>query len=309
VDWQFLPSSEWAAYHGAMDNQAEVREFLGTRRARLTPDQTGLIGGGRRRVPGLRREEVAMLAGMSTDYYARMERGNLAGVSPEVLDAVARVLRLDEAETEHLHDLARAAGPTPIRRRTRTPEPTVRPSLQRLLDAITGAPAWVTNSRADILATNPLGRALLAPMLQDPANGQNLARFMFLSPASRSFYPDWEQGADSVVAALRTAAGRNPHDKGLTDLIGELVTRSDAFRLRWSAHNVRFHRSGTKRIHHPDVGDLEFTYEGLDLPGSPGWVMYAYTTAAGSPSEERVKLLGSLAVTRSASPTAADPQD
>jgi hypothetical protein len=166
-----------------------------------------------------------------------------------------------------------------------------------------------TNSRADILATNPLGRALLAPMLQDPANRHNNARFMFLSPASRSFYPDWEQAADSAVAALRTAAGRNPHDKGLTDLIGELVTRSDAFRLRWSAHNVRFHRSGTKRIHHPAVGDLEFTYEGLDLPGSPGWVLYAYTTAAGSPSEERVKLLGSLAVTRSAASTAADPED
>ena len=146
MDWQFLPAPEWAAYHCAMDNQAEVRELLGTRRARLTPDQTGMIGGGRRRVPGLRREEVAMLAGMSTDYYARMERGNLAGVSPEVLDAVARALRLDEAETEHLHDLARAAGPTPIRRRTRTPEPTVRPSLQRLLDAITGAPASVTEA-------------------------------------------------------------------------------------------------------------------------------------------------------------------
>ena len=146
-------------------------------------------------------------------------------------------------------------------------------------------------------------------MLKDPANGQNNARFMFLSPASRTFYPDWEQGADSVVAALRTAAGRNPHDKGLTDLIGELVTRSDGFRQRWSAHNVRFHRSGTKRIHHPQVGDLEFTYEGLDLPGSPGWVLFVWTTVAGSPSEERVKLLGSLAVTRSESSTAADPEN
>jgi transcriptional regulator with XRE-family HTH domain len=289
-----------------MDNQAEVREFLRTRRARLTPAQAGVVVGGRRRVAGLRREEVAMLAAVSTDYYAKMERGNLAGVSPEILDSVARALQLDDAETEHLHDLARAAAPAPVRRRARTTtEATVRPSLQRLLDAITGAPAWVANQRTDILATNPLGYALLAPMLDDPANGHNIARFTFLNPASRTFYPDWDQGADNVVASLRIAAGQNPHDKSLTDLIGELVTRSDVFRLRWSAHNVRFHRTGTKRIHHPDVGDLEFTFEGLELPGSPGWVMFAYTTAAGSPSEERVKLLGSLAVTRSESSTSA----
>ena len=292
-----------------MDNQAEVREFLRTRRARLTPAQAGIIGGGRRRVSGLRREEVAMLAAVSADYYAKMERGNLAGVSPEVLDSVARALQLDDAETEHLHDLARAAAPALIRRRARTAEGNLRPSLQRLLGAITGAPAWVRDQRADILATNPLGRALLAPMLDDPTNQHNLARFTFFSPASRIFYPDWEQGADNVVASLRTAAGRNPHDKGLTDLIGELVTRSDTFRLRWSAHHVRFHRTGTKRIHHPDVGDLEFTFEGLELPGNPGWVMVAYTTAAGSPSEERVKLLGSLAVTRSESSTSTNPEN
>jgi hypothetical protein len=167
----------------------------------------------------------------------------------------------------------------------------------------------VVNERTDILATNPLGRALLAPMLDDPTSRGNIARFTFFSPASRIFYPDWEQGADNVVASLRTAAGRTPHDKGLTDLIGELVTRSDAFQLRWSAHHVRFHRTGTKRIHHPDVGALEFTFEGLELSGSPGWVMFAYTTAAGSPSEERVKLLGSLAVTRSEPSTSAVPEN
>jgi transcriptional regulator with XRE-family HTH domain len=267
-----------------VDDQAEVREFLRTRRARLTPQRAGIIGGGRRRVAGLRREEVAMLAGVSADYYAKMERGTLAGVSPEVLDAVAR-----------------AAGP--LRRRSRPTTTTVRPSLQRLLDAITGAPAWVGNARKDTLATNALGRALLAPMLEDPASGGgNNARFTFLSPAARVYYPDWEHGADSIVASMRSAAGRNPHDKGLTDLIGELVTRSDEFRYRWSAHNVRFHRTGTKRIHHPDVGDLEFTYEGLELPDSLGWVLYAYTAPAGSPTEERLKLLGSLAATRTGSP-------
>ncbi|WP_326761616.1 helix-turn-helix transcriptional regulator [Streptomyces phaeochromogenes] len=282
-----------------MDNQAEVRDFLRTRRNRITPGQAGINGGGRRRQPGLRREEVAMLAGMSVDYYAKMERGNLAGVSAEVLDALARALHLDDAETDHLHDLARAATPSPSHRRPRPAESTVRPSLQRFLDALTGAPAWIMNRRADILATNQLGRALLAPMLDDPDTQDNHARFIFFSPASRTFYPQWEHAADAAAAALRTAAGRNPRDKGLTDLIGELVTRSDAFSRRWSTHDVRLHRSGTKHIHHPDVGDLEFVYEAVDLPDNPGWTMFAWTSAAGSPTEERIKLLGSLASTPS----------
>ncbi|WP_329577426.1 helix-turn-helix transcriptional regulator [Streptomyces sp. NBC_01361] len=277
-----------------MDHQAEVREFLRTRRDRLTPEQAGIIGGGRRRLPGLRRDEVAMLAGMSVDYYAKMERGNLAGVSAEVLDALARALRLDEAETEHLLDLARAAGPTPARRRSRPAQPTVRPSLQRFLDAITGAPAWISNQRSDVLATNQLGHALLAPMLDDPDCGNNIARFTFLSPAARNFFPDWENVADATAAALRTAAGRNPRDKGLSDLIGELVTRSDAFNRRWSAHGVSLHRSGSKHIRHPEVGDLEFVYERVELPDDPGLAMVAYTSAAGSSTEERIRLLGSL---------------
>ncbi|MFE0463976.1 helix-turn-helix transcriptional regulator [Kitasatospora sp. NPDC058965] len=291
-----------------MDNQAEVRDFLRTRRDRITPEQAGIIGGGRRRLPGLRREEVAMLAGMSSDYYAKIERGHLAGVSPEVLDALARALRLDEAETEHLHDLARAANPSPGRRRSRPAQSTIRPSLQRFLDAITGAPAWIVDQRADILATNPLARALLAPLLGDPDARHNSARFIFLSPAARTFYPQWEHAADASAANLRTAAGRNPRDKALTDLIGELAARSDAFSTRWSAHQVRLHRTGTKQIHHPDVGDLEFVYEGVELPDHPGWMMYAYTSAPGSPTEERVALLGSLAATR-ATTAALRPDD
>ena len=297
--WQSVLPRGPAAYGGRVDNQAEVQEFLRTRRARLTPQQAGIPGGVRRRVPGLRREEVATLAGVSTDYYAKMERGVLAGVSAEILAAVGRALQLDEAESEHLHNLARAAGPAPLRSRSR-PATAVRPSLKRLLDAITGAPAWLTNPRRDTLATNGLGRALLAPMLDDPASGGNNARFTFLSPAARIFYSDWEQAADSTVASMRSAAGRNPRDKGLTDIIGELVTRSDEFRYRWSGHDVRFHRSGTKRIRHPDVGDLEFTYEGLELPDSSDLVLYAYTCIAGSPTEERLKLLGSLAATQTA---------
>jgi transcriptional regulator with XRE-family HTH domain len=281
-----------------MDNQAEVSEFLKTRRARLSPEQAGIIGGGRRRVQGLRREEVAMLAGMSSDYYAKMERGNLAGVSPEVLDALANALKLDEAETEHLHDLARSAGPAPIRRRARPVTVAVRPSLQRFLDTNTGTPTFIQNRRYDVIAANALGEALLSPILDDATNQRNNARFTFLNPASRNFYPDWEHGADSLVASMRNAAGKNPLDRGLTDLIGELVTRSDAFRNRWAAHNVRFHRAGVKRIHHPDVGDLEFEFEGMELPGTPGWMLYAYTSVPGSPTEERVVLLGSLAATQ-----------
>lgn len=282
-----------------MDNKTEVSEFLRTRRARISPEQAGVIAGGRRRVSGLRREEVAFLAGMSSDYYAKMERGHLAGVSTEVLAALARALQLDEAETEHLYDLARGAAPTPARRRSRPPEPVVRPSLQRFLDTITGTPTWVRNRQMDIVATNPLGRALLSPVLEDRASRGNNARFTFFNPAARIYYPDWEQGASSIVATLRSDAGRNPHDKGLTDLIGELVTRSDDFRLRWAAHDVRYHRTGVKRIYHPEVGDLEFSYEAFDLPDSPGWSMYACTTAVGSPSEERIALLSSLAVTTS----------
>lgn len=285
-----------------MDNQAEASEFLRTRRARITPAQAGIIGGGRRRVAGLRREEVAMLAGMSVDYYAKMERGHLTGVSAEVLASLARALQLDEAETEHLQDLARWAGPAPLRRRTVPTETRVRPSLQRFLDGITGSPTWVLNRQSDIVAANPAGRALLRPILEDPASRGNNARFAFFSPAARIYYPDWEQGASSIVATLRSAAGRNPHDRGLTDLIGELVTRSDDFRLRWAAHDVRYHRTGVKRIRHPDVGDLEFTYEGFDLPDSPGWSMYACTSPAGSPTEERVALLGSLAATAGRTP-------
>lgn len=280
-----------------MDHQSEVREFLTTRRARMTPDRAGIIGGGRRRVEGLRREEVAMLAGMSVDYYARMERGNLSGVSPEVLGSLSRALQLDDAETAHLHDLARSAAPArPGHKRPRQSKTTVRPALQRLLDTIT-APAYISNARKDFLAVNTVGRAVFAPIIDDPANQRNNARFTFLNPASQNFYTDWEAGANSIVASLRIEAGRNPHDKALTDLIGELVTRSDVFRNRWAAHDVRFHRTGSKRLHHPEVGDLEFDYEALELPADPGLIMFTMTPAFDTPTDERLRILGSLAAT------------
>ena len=280
-----------------MDHRTAVSDFLRTRRDRITPEQAGIIGGSRRWVPGLRREEVAMLAGVSVEYYARMERGDLAGVSAEVLDSVAQALRLDEAERDHLDDLARAAGPRPMRRRKKACEKGVTPAFQRFLDAVTGAPVWVRDRRMDFVAANALGRALYAPLFEDPSGRANTARFTFLDPAARLFFPDWEANADGIVATIRTYAGQNPLDKGLTDLIGELVTRSDAFRQRWSVHDVRHHRAGAKRIHHPVVGDLELSYEAMDLPANPDWFMFAYTAEPGSPTEERIRLLGSLAVT------------
>ena len=280
-----------------MDHRTAVSDFLRTRRDRITPEQAGIIGGSRRRVPGLRREEVAMLAGVSVEYYARMERGDLAGVSAEVLDSVAQALRLGEAERDHLDDLARAAGPRPMRRRKKACEKGVTPAFQRFLDAVTGAPVWVRDRRMDFVAANALGRALYAPLFEDPSGRANTARFTFLDPAARLFFPNWEANADGIVATIRTYAGQNPLDKGLTDLIGELVTRSDAFRQRWSVHDVRHHRAGAKRIHHPVVGDLELSYEAMDLPANPDWFMFAYTAEPGSPTEERIRLLGSLAVT------------
>ncbi|MFT4210892.1 MAG: helix-turn-helix domain-containing protein [Microbacterium sp.] len=283
-----------------MDQRNDVGEFLRSRRDRVTPERAGVIGGGRRRVPGLRREEVATLANISVDYYAKMERGDLRGVAPEILDALATALLLDDAETDHLHDLARAADPHPLRARRPRPDPVVRPSFQRFVDAVTGAPVWVRDRRMNLITANVLGTALYQPLLDDADGHGNTARFMFLSPAARSFFPDWEQGADDIVATMRTYAGQNPRDKQLTDLIGELVTRSDAFRIRWGAHNVRHHRAGIKRIHHPAVGDLELVYEAMDLPANPDWFMFGYTGEPGSPTEERLRLLGSLAATAQA---------
>lgn len=293
-----------------MDNREEVREFLTSRRAKITPEQAGLPAGSRRRVPGLRRSEVAALADMSVEYYAKLERGSLAGVSPAVLEAVARALQLDDAERVHLLHLAQAADGSdaltrPRRRATRQWSPHL--SLQWTLDAITAGPAVVCNGRMDILAANPLARAFYSDLFGNVDNQQNLARFNFLDPASRRFYPDWELFGDMAVAILRREAGRDPHDKDLHDLIGELSTRSEAFRTRWGAHNVRRHGTGTKRFHHPAVGDLTLAYEALDLAAEPGFTMTIYTAEPGSPSEEGLRLLASLAATEEARPPAQHP--
>ena len=280
-----------------MDNRNEVRDFLASRRARITPEQAGLPAyGGKRRVPGLRREEVALLAGVSIDYYIRLERGNLDGVSESVLEALARALQLDEAERAHLLDLARAASTTQWTRR-RPAKQQVRRSVQRILDAITGAAAYVRNERLDILGANQLGYAVFSEWYVDSARPVNHARFVFLSPRATQFYVDWESAADDAVGILRAAAGQDPYDRGLSDLVGELSTRSEPFRTRWAAHNVRFHPSGVKRFHHPVVGDLELTYEAMELPADPGLRLLTYTAEAGSESQGRLSFLASWSAT------------
>jgi transcriptional regulator with XRE-family HTH domain len=280
-----------------VDTRSEIREFLTSRRAKITPEQAGLrTFGGTRRVPGLRREEVALLAGVSVDYYTRLERGSAAGVSESVLEALARALQLDEAERAHLFDLARAAHATPRRRRRPAPQ-RVRPSVQRILDAVTGAPAFVRNGRMDILAANRLGHAFYSQHFDSPHGPANSARFIFLDPRAADFYVDWEQVATDAVAILRSEAGRDPYDRGLSDLVGELSTRSGTFRTRWAAHNVRFHDTGFKRFHHPVIGDLSLTFETMELSADRGLTMFVYTAEVGSKSEEALNLLASWAAT------------
>jgi transcriptional regulator with XRE-family HTH domain len=280
-----------------MDNRAQVREFLASRRARITPVQAGLPAyGGNRRVKGLRREEVALLAGVSIDYYIRMERGNLSGASDAVLDGVASALHLDEAERAHLFDLARAAQPArPRQQRGKTPG--VTDGIQQILDAITDAPAWVRNARHDMLAANQLARALYAPVLAEARRPANNARFIYLDPSAREFFADWDRAADDIAAMLRSEAGRNPQDKQLIELIGELSTSSQVFRARWAAHNVRFHRTGNKRICHPVVGVLDLNFEAMEFPAHPGLTLLVYTAAAGTPTADGLKLLASWAAT------------
>jgi transcriptional regulator with XRE-family HTH domain len=282
-----------------VDTRSEIREFLTSRRAKIGPEQAGLTSYGARRVPGLRREEVAVLAGVSVPYYTRIERGNLDGVSDGVLEALSRALQLDEAERAHLFDLARALRPAIPPRRRRAPRRRVRPSIQHVLDGLTGAAALVHNARLDNLAANQLGHALYSDMFSRvPGPGPvNSARYVFLDPGARDFYADWERAASDVVAVLRSAAGRDPYDRDLSDLVGELSTQSAEFRIRWAAHNVRFHDTGTKDYHHPVVGDLSLTYNRMELAADPGLALTIWTAEPGSKSAEALSLLGSWAAT------------
>jgi transcriptional regulator with XRE-family HTH domain len=281
-----------------MDNRDAVSAFLRSRRDKITPEQAGLPSYGQRRVPGLRRAEVAALAGVSVEYYTRLERGNLRGASASVLDALARALRLDDTERMYLYDLARAAGPAPeARARQRQVRPKVRASVMRIVDGMPELPAYVMNNRLDTLAANPLGRALYSEMYADPTCGANVARFAFFNPAARRFYVDWERMARFAVGALRVEAGKNPYDSELSNLIGELSTRSDAFRVMWGSHDVHVFRENTKRLHHPLVGDLELDQETMSLPDESGLSLVVYSAPPGSAAEDGLKLLASWSAT------------
>jgi transcriptional regulator with XRE-family HTH domain len=279
-----------------VDAADELSQFLSSRRAQVTPEQAGLRSFGRRQVPGLRREEVASLAGVSVEYYKRLERGNATGASDGVLDAIADALQLDDAERAHLFDLARAAGPVASKRRRRAGAQQIRPVVQRIVDSI-GAPATVANARRDYLYANALGRALYAPLFDSREQPPNGARFTFLDPAAQQFFTDWEKSAKDLVAALRSEAGRHPYDRALSDLIGELSTRSEPFRKWWAAHNVRYHDTGRKRLHHPTVGDLELDYEVMQLSADSGLVLAVFSAEPGSRSAEALDLLASWTAT------------
>jgi transcriptional regulator with XRE-family HTH domain len=278
----------------------DLRQFLSTRRAKITPEQARLpVYGANRRVTGLRREEVALLAGISVEYYTRLERGTVGSVSDSVLDGLVHALQLDEAERDHLYRLVRTAN-TPSSRRVhrRTPaKRRVRPAIQQILDQMP-MPAYLRNGRFDVLAANDLGRALYSPLYEHaeahtPGQQPNSARFVFLDPAAEEFFLDYDKSANDCVAFLRAEAGRDPYDKELSDLVGELSTRSDDFRGRWAAHDVKYHRTGRKRFHHPLVGDLELDYEAFELPADPGQRINIYTAPPDTPSAEALGLLAS----------------
>ncbi|MFF4082725.1 helix-turn-helix transcriptional regulator [Streptomyces sp. NPDC001777] len=293
-----------------MDNKAEVREFLISRRAKVSPQSVGLPVGTKRRVDGLRRSEVATLAGVSVEYYTKLERGAISGASPEVLDAIAKALRLDDAERAHLFDLARAASPVARPPRKRGPKGwSPHRSLQWMLDAVTAGPAFVRNGRMDLLAANPLARAFYQDVYDMPGQPPNIARFTFLDERAHDFYPDWDFFAEVTVAILRTEAGRDPRNKDLHDLIGEMCTRSDEFRRLWGSHDVRHHGTGTKTFHHPVVGEMTLAYEGLAMESAPGLTLTVYAAEPGSPSAERMQLLASWAASKeSEAAVAADEQ-
>lgn len=292
-----------------MDPRTELRNFLSTRRARIPPEAAGLaVAGGHRRVPGLRREEVALLAGVSVEYYTRLERGRASGVSDSVLDSISSVLQLDDVEQSHLRRLIRGASAqtaTPAR-----PAPMeLRPSLHYLLDAIEGAPAFIRDGRLNLRGSNALGRRLYSPHYRAHAEaagpteeggvqaaGANIARFVFLDEGARTFYTDWEKVAGDIVATLHAEAGRVPDDDSLRELVVELSSGSGHFRRLWEAHDVMDQRAGILRLHHPVVGDVEVFMEATPLAADPGLTLVVLPVAPGSPSARALARLSSPAV-------------
>ncbi|MCP3804470.1 helix-turn-helix transcriptional regulator [Allokutzneria sp. A3M-2-11 16] len=268
-----------------MEHRAEMGEFLRSRRARLTPQDVGLRAfGGRRRVPGLRREELAPLAGVSVDYYVRLEQGRRVNVSRTVLDALATALRLTDSEREHLHNLAKPGRQSVAPRR-------VRPPVQHLLDAMGGVPAFVLGRRMDVLAWNDLACALMGDFAARERDARNMPWIIFMDPRSKELYSDWETVAKEVVAYLRLDAGKYPDDPRLAALVGELSVHSEQFRRWWAGHNVQEKVHGSKAFRHPVVGELTLDYESMALPSDPDLIVVAYTAPPGSESAERLRRL------------------
>jgi len=282
-----------------MDLRRDVQQFLTGMRARLTPEEAGVpMFGGERRVPGLRREEVAQLAGVSTAYYTRLERGNLRGVSESVLHSLARILRMTDAETEHLFDLARAAS-NGTRTRQNKPQSRLPHRAAQLIDAMPDVPAVALGRLGDVIGANALGRALFPHLFSDGAEPLNHTRYLFLDDRSREFYVHWERDARGVVSALRLVAGHDPADRALMALVGELATHSPEFRTWWAGHTVKTHTAGTKAIRHPVVGELTVAFETLTLASAPDVRIITYLTNAGSPSADALDLLRSWVATTS----------
>jgi transcriptional regulator with XRE-family HTH domain len=273
-----------------MDRRTELSEFLRSRRARLVPDAVGVVPfGGRRRVRGLRREEVAQLAGVSVDYYVRLEQGRTNNVSDAVLDAVARALRLDDQERAYLSRLAR-----PDRRPQQSPPPQqVRPAVRHLLEALTDAAAFVVGRRTDVLAWNRLGAALIGDLDSMPARQRNFARLMFCDTQAQSLFADWPAKARELAAFLRVDAGRNPGDPALAELVSELSAHSQLFRDLWAQHHVRDKGHSTARLLHPIVGEMELSYEALRLPDDADQFLVTYSAAPDSPAARSLRLLAS----------------
>lgn len=286
-----LPGPRQGTYVGVVSAKDDIRDFLITRRARISPEQAGLpVYGDNRRVTGLRREEVAVLAGISVEYYTRLERGNVGSVSESVLEGVAHALQLDDPERDHLLRLVHTAATRRPERRSPAKR-RVRPTIQRMLDLMP-TPAYVRNGQFDILAANELGRALYSP-LYERTEHPNTARFVFLDPAAPEFFADFAKIQDDAVAFLRAEAGRDPYGRELQDLVGELSTRSQDFARLWGSHNVRYHRTGTKNLHHPLVGDLTLDFEAFELSGDEGQRLNVYTAAPDSIAAEALALLAS----------------
>lgn len=277
-----------------MDTPHEVQQFLTALRGRITPEQAGITAfSGERRVPGLRREEVAQLTGVSTAYYTRMERGDLSGVSESVLNALARALHLTDAESTHLLDLARTATTGPPRAPRAKAEPRATARLNQLLDTMADVPALAMTRLGTPVASNALGRALFPDLFPDGAAPLNNVRYLFRDPRSQLFYPDWEDIARETVSALRLLAGHDPSDRALMSLVGELSTHNADFRTWWGGHTVRTHTNGTKRINHPIVGEMTLSYDNLAVLSIPGLALTTYLTAPATPSSDALNLLRS----------------